>query len=116
MGGYSAGKADLLRKAMGKKKKEILDAELEPFAAGMRANGYSEHSIKTIWDVLVPFSDYAFNRARASCYGMVGYWTAYRKANYPTQYMAALLTSVAVDRAKPPPNLREFRRVRIKLL
>jgi len=101
---------------MGKKKKEILDAELEPFAAGMRANGYSEHAIKTIWDVLVPFSDYAFNRAHASCYGMVGYWTAFLKANYPTEYMAALLTSVAGDKDKSALYLSECRRMGIKVL
>jgi DNA polymerase III subunit alpha len=116
LAGYSPGKADLLRKAMGKKKKEILDAELEPFAAGMRANGYSERAIKTIWDVLVPFSDYAFNRAHASCYGMVGYWTAFLKANYPTEYMAALLTSVAGDKDKSALYLSECRRMGIKVL
>jgi DNA polymerase-3 subunit alpha len=116
LAGYTPGKADLLRKAMGKKKKEILDAEFEPFAAGMRANGYSEHSIKTIWDVLVPFSDYAFNRAHASCYGMVAYWTAYLKANYPTEYMAALLTSVAGDKDKSALYLSECRRMGIKVL
>src|SRR6266568_684873 len=116
LAGYSPGKADLLRKAMGKKKKEILDAEFEPFAAGMRANGYSEHSITTIWDVLVPFSDYAFNRAHASCYGMVAYWTAYLKANYPTEYMAALLTSVAGDKDKSALYLSECRRMGIKVM
>jgi len=116
LAGYSPGKADLLRKAMGKKKKEILDAEFAPFAAGMRANGYSEDSIKTIWDVLVPFSDYAFNRAHASCYGMVAYWTAYLKANYPTEYMAALLTSVAGDKDKSALYLSECRRMGIRVL
>jgi len=116
LAGYSPGKADLLRKAMGKKKKEILDAEFEPFAAGMRANGYSDNSIKTIWDVLVPFSDYAFNRAHASCYGLVSYWTAYLKANYPTEYMAALLTSVAGDKDKSALYLSECRRMGIKVL
>src|SRR5215468_4778033 len=116
LAGYTPGKADLLRKAMGKKKKEILDAEFEPFAAGMRANGYSEGSIKTIWDVLVPFSDYAFNRAHASCYGMVAYWTAYLKANYPTEYMAALLTSVAGDKDKSALYLSECRRMGIRVL
>src|SRR5262249_12670981 len=75
-----------------------------------------EHSIKTIWDVLVPFSDYAFNRAHASCYGMVGYWTAYLKANYPTEYMAALLTSVAGDKDKAALYLSECRRMGIKVL
>ncbi len=64
--GYSLGKADLLRRAMGKKKKEILDKEFEPFAAGMKANGYSDGAIKTLWDILVPFSDYAFNKAHSA--------------------------------------------------
>src|SRR5262249_3933261 len=100
LAGYSVGKADLLRKAMGKKKKEILDAEFEPFAAGMKANGYSDRAIKAVWDILVPFSDYAFNRAHTASYGMVGYWTAYLKSNFPAEYMAALLTSVAGDKDK----------------
>ena len=88
LAGYSPGKADLLRRAMGKKKKEILDKEFEPFAAGMKANGYSDAAIKTLWDILVPFSDYAFNKAHAAGYGLVSYWTAYLKANYPAEYMA----------------------------
>src|SRR5262249_7366055 len=92
LGGYTLGKADLLRRAMGKKKKEILDKEFEPFAAGMRANGYSDDSIRTIWDILVPFSDYAFNKAHSAAYGVVSYWTAYLKANYQAEYMAGLLT------------------------
>src|SRR5579875_186022 len=116
LAGYTPGKADLLRKAMGKKKKEILDAEFEPFAAGMKAGGYSDAAIRTIWDVLVPFSDYAFNRAHASCYGMVGYWTAYLKANYPAEYMAALLTSVAGDKDKSALYLNECRRMGITVL
>ncbi len=82
----------------------------------MKANGYSDGAIKTIWDVLVPFSDYAFNRAHASCYGMVGYWTAYLKANYPTEYMAALLTSVAGDKDKSALYLSECRRMGIRVL
>ena len=61
--GYTLGKADMLRRAMGKKKKEILDAEFVPFEAGMQANGYSAAAIKALWDVLVPFSDYAFNKS-----------------------------------------------------
>src|SRR5256886_74915 len=114
--GYSLGKADLLRRAMGKKKKEILDKEFEPFAAGMRENGYSEPAIKAIWDILVPFSDYAFNRAHAACYAMIGYWTAYLKANYPAEYMAALLTSVAGDKDKSALYLNECRRMGITVL
>src|SRR5262249_12274799 len=100
LAGYSLGKADLLRRAMGKKKKEILEREFEPFAAGMRGNGYSADAITTIWNILVPFSDYAFNKAHSAAYGMISYWTAYLKANYPAEYMAALLTSVGGDKDK----------------
>jgi DNA polymerase III subunit alpha len=116
LAGYSAGAADLLRKAMGKKKKEILDAEFEPFASGMRANGYSAAAIKAIWDILVPFSDYAFNKAHTTGYGLVSYWTAFLKANYPAEYMAALLTSVAGDKDKSALYLSECRRMGIKVL
>src|SRR5438874_1234437 len=114
--GYSLGKADLLRRAMGKKKKEILDKEFEPFAAGMRENGYSAGAVKTLWDILVPFSDYAFNKAHTAGYGLVSYWTAYLKANYPAEYMAALLTSVGDDKDKSAVYLAECRRMGIKVL
>jgi DNA polymerase-3 subunit alpha len=116
LAGYSPGKADLLRRAMGKKKKEILDKEFEPFAAGMRENGYSDSAIKTLWDILVPFSDYAFNKAHSAAYGLVSYWTAYLKANYPAEYMAALLTSVAGDKDKSALYLNECRRMGITVL
>jgi DNA polymerase III subunit alpha len=116
LAGYSPGKADLLRRAMGKKKKEILDKEFEPFAAGMRENGYSASAIKTLWDILVPFSDYAFNKAHSAAYGLVSYWTAYLKANYPAEYMAGLLTSVAGDKDKSALYLNECRRMGITVL
>ena len=95
LAGYTLGNADLLRRAMGKKKKEVLDAEYVPFSEGMKAKGFNEASIAALWDVLVPFSDYAFNKAHTAAYGLVSYWTGYLKANYPAEYMAALLTSVA---------------------
>jgi DNA polymerase-3 subunit alpha len=116
LAGYSPGKADLLRRAMGKKKKEILDKEYEPFAAGMKANGYSDAAIKTIWDVMVPFSGYAFNKAHAAGYGLISYWTAYLKANFPAEYMAGLLTSVSGDKDKSALYLNECRRMGIKVL
>jgi DNA polymerase-3 subunit alpha len=116
LAGYSLGKADLLRRAMGKKKKEILDKEFEPFATGMRDNGYSAAAIKTIWDILVPFSDYAFNKAHSAAYGVISYWTAYLKANYPAEYMGALLTSVGDDKDKSAVYLAECRRMGIKVL
>ena len=114
--GYSLGKADLLRRAMGKKKKEILDKEFEPFHAGMRDAGYSNGAITTLWNILVPFSDYAFNKAHTAGYGLVSYWTAFLKANYPAEYMAALLTSVRDDKDKSALYLNECRRIGIKVL
>jgi DNA polymerase-3 subunit alpha len=114
--GYTLGAADLLRRAMGKKKKEILDKEFKPFAAGMKDNGYTDAAIKTLWDILVPFSDYAFNKAHSAAYGVVSYWTAYLKANYPAEYMSALLTSVGDDKDKSAVYLAECRRMGIKVL
>ena len=114
--GYSLGNADLLRRAMGKKKKEILDKEFVPFSSGMRANGFSEAAIAALWEVLVPFSDYAFNKAHTAGYGLVSYWTAYLKANYPAEYMAALLTSVRDDKDKSALYLNECRRMGIQVL
>src|SRR5579885_3219992 len=116
LAGYTLGQADLLRRAMGKKKKEVLDKEFVPFSEGMRANGYSDVAIKTIWDILVPFADYAFNKAHSAGYGLVAYWTAYLKANYPAEYMAALLTSVKDDKDKSAIYLGECRRMGIKVL
>ena len=116
LAGYSLGAADLLRRAMGKKKKEILDKEYVPFSEGMKANGYSDAAISTLWEILVPFSDYAFNKAHTAGYGLVSYWTAYLKANYPAEYMAALLTSVKDDKDKSAVYLNECRKMGIKVL
>ena len=114
--GYTLGQADLLRRAMGKKKKEVLDKEFVPFSEGMRERGFSDPAIKTLWDILVPFADYAFNKAHSAGYGLVSYWTAYLKANYPAEYMAALLTSVRDDKDKSAMYLAECRRMGIKVL
>jgi DNA polymerase-3 subunit alpha len=114
--GFTLGRADLLRKAMGKKNKEILDKEYIPFEAGMKENGFSVGAISRLWEVLIPFSDYAFNRAHSAGYGVVSFWTAYLKANYPTEYMAALLTSVRDDKDKSALYLSECRRMGIKVL
>ena len=114
--GFSLGRADLLRKAMGKKNKEILDKEYIPFEAGMKSNGFGDAAIKRLWEVLIPFSDYAFNRAHSAGYGVVSFWTAYLKANYPTEYMAALLTSVRDDKDKSALYLSECRRMGISVL
>lgn len=114
--GFSLGRADLLRKAMGKKDRAILDKEYVHFQAGMKANGFSDSAIEKLWQTLLPFSDYAFNRAHSAGYGLISYWTAYLKANYPTEYMAALLTSVRDDKDKSALYLSESRRMGIKVL
>src|SRR5579872_2510394 len=116
LAGYTLGQADLLRRAMGKKKKEILDKEFVPFHRGCRERGYSDKAIQSVWDVLVPFAGYAFNKAHSAAYGLVSYWTAYLKANYPAEYMAAVLTSVGDDKDKSALYLSESRRMGVKVL
>ena len=114
--GYSLGQADLLRRAMGKKKKSELDAQYERFSSGMAERSFSPAAIKALWDILLPFSDYAFNKAHSAAYGMLSYWTAYLKANYPAEYMAALLTSVGDDKDKMAIYLAECRAMGITVL
>ena len=114
--GYSLARADILRKAMGKKKREVLDKEYEGFSEGMKANGFSASAIKALWDTVLPFADYAFNKSHAAGYGLVSYWTAYLKANYPAEYMAGLLTSVRDDKDKAAVYLADCRRLGITVL
>ncbi|MFX0575007.1 DNA polymerase III subunit alpha [Nocardia nepalensis] len=114
--GYSLGRADILRRAMGKKKAEVLAAEFEGFEEGMQANGYSKAAIKALWDTILPFAGYAFNKSHAAAYGLISYWTAYLKANYPAEYMAALLTSVGDDKDKAAVYLSDCRRLGITVL
>ncbi|MBT0565243.1 DNA polymerase III subunit alpha [Williamsia sp. CHRR-6] len=114
--GYSLGQADLLRRAMGKKKKEILDDAYEGFAEGMRGNGFSAPAIKALWDTVLPFAGYAFNKSHAAGYGLVSFWTAYLKANFPAEYMAGLLTSVGDDKDKAAIYLADCRKLGITVL
>ncbi|MDX2693096.1 DNA polymerase III subunit alpha [Streptomyces ipomoeae] len=114
--GYSLGEADILRRVMGKKKPDELAKNFTIFQAGAQKNGYSDEAIQALWDVLVPFAGYAFNKAHSAAYGLVSYWTAYLKANHPAEYMAALLTSVKDDKDKSAIYLNECRRMRIKVL
>ncbi|WP_456698123.1 DNA polymerase III subunit alpha [Aeromicrobium sp. P5_D10] len=116
LAGFSLGQADNLRRAMGKKKKSELDKQYAGFQQGMLDRGYSQKAITTLWDILLPFSDYAFNKAHSAAYGVISYWTAYLKANYPAEYMAALLTSTRVDKDKSAIYLNECRRMGIKVL
>ncbi|HWD03127.1 MAG TPA: DNA polymerase III subunit alpha [Amycolatopsis sp.] len=119
--GYTMGRADTLRRAMGKKKKEVLEKEYEGFEAGMRASdlrpgGFSPDAVKALWDTILPFAGYAFNKSHAAAYGLIAYWTAYLKANYTPEYMAALLTSVGDNTDKSAIYLSECRRLGIKVL
>ncbi|MET1154362.1 DNA polymerase III subunit alpha [Arthrobacter sp.] len=114
--GFSLGQADILRRAMGKKKKSELDKQYAGFHQGMVDRGYSEAAVKALWDILLPFSDYAFNKAHSAAYGLVSYWTAYLKAHYPAEYMAALLTSVGDDKDKLALYLNECRHMGITVL
>jgi DNA polymerase-3 subunit alpha len=114
--GFSLGQADVLRRAMGKKKKSELDKQFADFEAGMLGNGYSAQAVKVLWDTLMPFADYAFNKAHSAGYGVLSYWTAYLKANHPAEYMAALLTSVGDSKDKLGMYLNECRRMGIKVL
>jgi DNA polymerase III subunit alpha len=116
LAGYSLGQADLLRRAMGKKKKEIIEKEFEGFRAGMLGKGFSAEACQTLWDVMLPFAGYAFNKSHTAGYGLVSYWTAYLKANYPTEFMAAQLTSIGDDKDKSAIYLAECRRMRIQVL
>ena len=114
--GYSMGRADVLRKAMGKKKLEVLEKEFEGFREGMRGGGFSDEAVQALWDTILPFAGYAFNKSHAACYALVGYWTAYLKANFQPEYMAALLTSVGDNKDKSAVYLAECRKLGAKVL
>ncbi|WP_306371627.1 DNA polymerase III subunit alpha [Nocardiopsis sp. CC223A] len=116
LAGYTLGGADLMRRAMGKKKKEALEKEEVKFFEGAMERGFSREAIQALWDVMLPFSGYAFNKSHTAGYGLVSYWTAYLKANYPAAYMAALLTSVGDDKDKMAVYLAECRAQGIKVL
>ncbi len=99
--GYSLAEADSLRKACGKKIREVMKTEREKFVSSVERNGYTRELGERWFDIIEPFADYAFPKSHAFGYGLITYQTAYLKANYPTEYLAALLTSVRenLDRA-----------------
>jgi DNA polymerase III subunit alpha len=99
--GYTLGEADIMRKAMGKKIPEKMRAERERFLRGAQEKGYSKADGQKIFDLIEPFAGYAFNKAHAVCYGTISYQTAYLKANYPAEYMAAVLRLAASHPSGP---------------
>ena len=113
--GYSLGQADLLRRAMGKKKKEEMDKQYQIFSEGMKKKGYSKAAFETLWNVLLPFADYAFNRSHSAGYALLSYVTAWLKAHYPAEYMAALLTSVGGKPQTTALYLNECRKMGIEV-
>jgi DNA polymerase-3 subunit alpha len=122
MAGYTMGGADILRKAMGKKKKEIMEKEKLKFVQGCIKNGYSEKIATDIFNFIEKFAAYGFNKSHAASYAVITYWTAYMKANYPIEYMTALLTAELQGVAGPQREqkmaqaLEECRRMSIPVL
>jgi DNA polymerase-3 subunit alpha len=114
--GYSLGRADLLRRAMSKKKVEVLAQEEKPFVEGALARGYTRDNAKEIFDILVPFAGYGFNKSHAAAYSVVAYRTAWLKANYPAEYMAANLTNEINNTEKLTQYISEARSMGIGLL
>jgi DNA polymerase-3 subunit alpha len=114
--GYSLEEADNLRKAAGKKDRAVMAMEREKFVAGSEATGYGRALGTSLFDVIEPFADYAFNKSHAFGYGLVSYWTAWLKANHPAEYLAALLTSVRDDKDKTAVYLSECRAMGIEVL
>lgn len=114
--GYTLGQADLLRRAMGKKKKEEMVKQREKFLEGAKAKGVSEKKASEIFDLMEPFAGYAFNKAHAVCYAMVAYQTAYLKANFPVEYMAALMACFIEKSDKLVTCMDECKRMGIAVL
>ena len=114
--GYSLGQADILRRAMGKKKREEMEKERVNFLKGASENNISEKKANEIFDLMEPFAGYAFNKAHAVCYAMVAYQTAYLKANYPVEYMAALLACFIEKSDKLVVSMDECKRMGIQVL
>ena len=124
LAGFSLGQADLIRRAMSKKKHAVIDAERVAFVRGdpkrnipgALANGVSEAVANSIYDEIIDFASYAFNKAHAVCYAIVAYRTAYMKRHHPREYMAALLTSVLENSVKVAEYIAECRELGIRLL
>jgi DNA polymerase-3 subunit alpha len=116
IGGYSLGKADIFRKAMGKKKAEVMGKERKSFINGSIKRGYSEELAAEVYHLIEPFAGYAFNKAHATSYALIAYQTAYLKAHYPEEYITGLLTAYWGNADKVAVAVGESRRLKIKVL
>lgn len=113
--GYSLGEADILRRAMGKKKPEVMAKEKEKFLEKSKQKGHSEKLAKEVFAYLEPFADYGFNRSHSACYSIIAYQTAYLKANYPLEFMAGLMETDINSTDKLERDLREAREMSVSL-
>lgn len=116
LAGFTYGQADVLRKAVGKKIKELLDEQETKLIDGMVAGGIDRSIAKKIWEFILPFASYGFNRSHATCYALIGYQTAWLKANYPAEFMAALLTSDQQNLDRIAIEVDECRQMGIEVL
>ncbi|WP_456273769.1 DNA polymerase III subunit alpha [Bacillus sp. AK031] len=116
MAGFSLGEADLLRRAVSKKKKDVLDSERKHFIDGALKKGYSFETAEEIYDLIVRFANYGFNRSHAVAYSMIAYQLAYLKANYPSYFLGALITSVIGNDTKVAQYIREAKQSNIDIL
>ncbi len=116
MAGFSLGEADLLRRAVSKKKREVLDQERSHFVAGSVKLGYREEDAHAVYDMIVRFANYGFPRAHAAAYGVLAFQTAYLKAHYPVHFMASMLTAVMGSHRKVAEYIVECRRMGITVL
>jgi DNA polymerase-3 subunit alpha len=114
--GYTPGEADLVRKAIGKKKRDIMQAEEPKFIEGCLRQGLTQSQAQQLWAQIQPFADYSFNKAHATCYAQIAYWTAYLKANYPAAFMAALMTSDYDDTDRLAIEITECQKMGITVL
>ncbi|HET7627795.1 MAG TPA: DNA polymerase III subunit alpha [Bacillales bacterium] len=116
LAGFSLGEADLLRRAISKKKKNILDEEREHFVSGCVNNGYPAETAETVYDLIMRFADYGFPRSHAVAYSVIAFRLAYLKAHYPKAFMAALLSGVIGDHDKTAAYIRELKAKQIPVL
>ena len=116
LAGFTLGQADLVRRAMSKKKHDVMEKERQHFVTGCAANGISEQAANDIFDDMSSFASYAFNKSHAACYAYVAFQTAYLKCHYPSEFMAALLTSVLDNTDKVIEYTGECQRLGIKVL
>src|SRR5207237_7857488 len=114
--GYTLGQADIVRKAMGKKIRALMEKEKVRFEEGCKNNGVTAEDCEALWNLLEPFSGYGFNRAHAACYAQIAYQTAYLKANYPVEFMTAVLSTFHDNSANVTGAVVECRRMCIAVL